>query len=64
VIVKIVGPCIRLLRIIDSDKKPTLGYVYGGMHRAQKAIKENFKNKKRVYRPYTQIVKDKWDKQL
>ena len=49
VIVKIGGPLMRLLRIVDFDDKPTLGYVYEGMHRARKEIKEVFRNKKRSY---------------
>ncbi|GKV15487.1 hypothetical protein SLEP1_g26274 [Rubroshorea leprosula] len=31
-VVKIVGPLIRLLRIVDSDEMPSLGYVYDGMY--------------------------------
>ena len=61
---KIVGPLMRLLRIVDSDEKPALGYVYEGMYRARKTIKKIFRNKKRLYQPYTRIVKDRWDNQL
>ncbi|XP_031252581.1 uncharacterized protein LOC116110517 [Pistacia vera] len=28
---KVVSPLMRLLRIVDSDEKPTIGYVYDGM---------------------------------
>ncbi|KAI0496410.1 hypothetical protein KFK09_022726 [Dendrobium nobile] len=52
---KIVGPLIRLLRIVDSDEKPSLGYLYDGMYRARKAIKAMFKNVKRLYKPFTNI---------
>ncbi|XP_044460509.1 uncharacterized protein LOC123192118 [Mangifera indica] len=31
IIVKVVGPLMRLLRIVDSDERPSLGYVYDGM---------------------------------
>ncbi|XP_050249173.1 uncharacterized protein LOC126696481 [Quercus robur] len=31
VIVHIMSPLIRLLRIVDSDEKPTMGYVYDGI---------------------------------
>ena len=62
--VKIAAPIIRLLRIVDADEKPSLGYVYEGMQRAKKAIKEMFRNKKRLYQPYTQIIKSRWDKHL
>ncbi|XP_022857003.1 uncharacterized protein LOC111378067 [Olea europaea var. sylvestris] len=33
-VVKIVVPIIRLLQIVDSHEKPSLCYVYDGMHRA------------------------------
>jgi len=55
---------MRLLRIVDSDEKSALGYVYEGMYRARKTIKKIFRNKKRLYQPYTRIVKDRWDNQL
>ncbi|XLU19085.1 hypothetical protein S245_055151, partial [Arachis hypogaea] len=50
-IVKIVGPPIKLLRIIYADEKPSLGYVNEGMQRAKNAIK-------------TIILKIWWDKHL
>ncbi|PKA52234.1 hypothetical protein AXF42_Ash010130 [Apostasia shenzhenica] len=64
IIIKIVSPLLRLLRIVDSNEKPALGYVYEGMYRARKGIKETFQNKKRLYKPYTKIVKERWDKLL
>ncbi|XP_075653895.1 uncharacterized protein LOC142624250 [Castanea sativa] len=33
VIVHIMSPLIRLLRIVDSDEKPAMSYVYDGMYR-------------------------------
>ena len=64
VIVKIVSPFMRLLRIVDSDEKPSLGYVSEGMYKAKKAIKEMFKNKCRLYEPYINIVTERSDRQL
>ncbi|KAF7841403.1 hypothetical protein G2W53_003701 [Senna tora] len=60
--VKIVAPIVHLLRIVDADEKPSMGYVYEGMHRAKKAIKEMFKGKKEMYKPYTDIIKARWHK--
>ena len=34
VLVNISSALIRLLRIVDSDQRPAIGYVYEGMHRA------------------------------
>ena len=63
-IVKIVVPLMKLFRIVDSDDKSILSYVYEGMYRARKTIKEIISNKKRLFRPYIRIVKDRWDNQL
>ncbi|XP_052623103.1 uncharacterized protein LOC111890329 [Lactuca sativa] len=62
--VKVMTPLLRLLRLCDSDEKPTLGYVYEGMHRARRGIKELFKKKKELYKPYTNIIDRCWDRML
>ncbi|KAI0526910.1 hypothetical protein KFK09_002503 [Dendrobium nobile] len=49
-------PLIRLLCIVDSDEKPSLGYLYNGMYRAQKAIKAMFRNVKRLHKPFTKVL--------
>ncbi|XP_039128985.1 uncharacterized protein LOC120265161 [Dioscorea cayenensis subsp. rotundata] len=63
-VVKIVSPLVRLLRIVDSDERPSLGYVYKGMIRANKAIKETFKYVRRLYQPYISILEKIWERQL
>ncbi|KAF7810248.1 hypothetical protein G2W53_036991 [Senna tora] len=64
IVVQIVAPLIGMLRIVDADNMPSLGYVYDGMYRARKTIKNVFMNKKSLYKPYTRIVKQRWDRQL
>ncbi|XP_071922743.1 uncharacterized protein [Coffea arabica] len=64
IIVRIMGPIMRLLRICDSDEKPSLGYVYEGMWRVVNGIKELFKNKKKFYGPYIDIIDRRWDNML
>ncbi|XP_039145602.1 uncharacterized protein LOC120282824 [Dioscorea cayenensis subsp. rotundata] len=64
IMVKIMGPLIRLLRICDSDEKLAMGYVYDGKYRARKGIKELFKKKKHLYKPYTSIIKERWNSTL
>ncbi|XP_052177543.1 uncharacterized protein LOC127791598 [Diospyros lotus] len=64
IFVRIMTPLIRLLRICDSDEKPSLGYVYDGMYRARKGIKNLFKGRKTLYRPYTALIKGRWDRML
>ncbi|XP_065863916.1 uncharacterized protein [Euphorbia lathyris] len=62
--VKVMTPMMRLLRICDSDEKAALGYVYEGMYSARNGIKELFKRKKHLYKPYTSIIKKWWDRML
>ncbi|KAK4583568.1 hypothetical protein RGQ29_026342 [Quercus rubra] len=63
VIVHIMSPLIRLL-IVDFDEKPAMGYVYDGMYRVIDGIKKNFKDKKRLWEPYVNIIKNRWDNQF
>ncbi|XP_052623826.1 uncharacterized protein LOC128129227 [Lactuca sativa] len=58
------APLLKLLRLCDSDEKPAIGYVYEGMRRARRGIKELFKKKKELYRPYTNIIDSRWDRML
>ncbi|KAF8396293.1 hypothetical protein HHK36_017909 [Tetracentron sinense] len=37
---KITAPLVRVLRLVDGEKKPPMGYIYEAMDRAKKAIKE------------------------
>nr|XP_025641284.2 uncharacterized protein LOC112736163 [Arachis hypogaea] len=62
--VMLVGPLIKLLRLVDADGKPSMGIVYAGMQRAKINIKTMFRNRKSVYTPYTSILKMRWDKHL
>nr|XP_023870395.1 uncharacterized protein LOC111982996 [Quercus suber] len=64
VLVKISSPLICLSQMVDSDQKSAIGYVYEGMHRAQLGIKKIFRMKKYLYKPYTSILKNRWDKHL
>jgi hypothetical protein len=63
-IAKIMAPIIKLLKIVDGDERPSMGYVYDGMQRAKNAIKAMFRNRKSSYKPYTDIIKARWDKHL
>ena len=37
-LVKIYEPLDRVLRLVDGDDKPTMGYIYEAMDRAKQAI--------------------------
>ena len=60
----IVSPLIHLLRIVDSNEKLAIRYVYDDIYRAIDGIKKKkkkFKDKKRLWEPYVNIIKDHWD---
>ena len=41
-----------------------MGYMYEGMYKARLGIKKLFNHNKRLYKPYTEIIKQCWDEQL
>ncbi|XP_045831497.1 uncharacterized protein LOC123922868 [Trifolium pratense] len=63
-IAKIMALIIKLLKIVDGDERPSMGYVYDGMQRVKNSIENMFRNRKTAYQPYTNIIKARWDKHL
>lgn len=61
-IIRIVDPLLRLLRIVGSEKRPAMGYVYAGIYRAKETVKKEFIDKK-DYSIYWDIIDNRW-KQL
>nr|XP_043639154.1 uncharacterized protein LOC122610225 [Erigeron canadensis] len=62
--VKVMTPLLRLLRMCDTDEKPSMGYVYDGVCRARKGIEALFKGKESSYKPYTDILDRHWENML
>nr|XP_023886458.1 uncharacterized protein LOC111998598 [Quercus suber] len=63
-IVKISEPLVRVLRLVDGDEKPSMGYLYEAMDKAKENIKARLKNKISAYIPFTSVIDARWDKQL
>lgn len=42
-------PLNKVLRLVDGDEKPVMGYMYEEMYRAKKKIQANFKHVKKRY---------------
>ena len=63
-IVKVSEPLVRVLRLVDGDEKPAMGYLYDAMERAKENIKARCNNKVSVFSPFTRIIDSRWDKQL
>ena len=63
-IVKVTEPLVRVLRLVDGDEKPAMGYLYEAMDRAKEEIKVRMNHKVSLYGPYVQVINARWDKQL
>nr|XP_011458667.1 PREDICTED: uncharacterized protein LOC101299743 [Fragaria vesca subsp. vesca] len=56
---KVFAPLVKVLRLVDGDKKPSMGFVYGELYRAKEEIKEAFKNQELHFRPILDIIDGK-----
>ncbi|KAJ0447335.1 putative HAT dimerization domain, ribonuclease H-like superfamily [Helianthus annuus] len=62
--VTVMTPLLRVLRLCDTDEKPSLPYVFEGMNRADKGIKALFQEKVDFYKPYVDIIDARWKNML
>ncbi|XP_061374176.1 uncharacterized protein LOC133316444 [Gastrolobium bilobum] len=63
-IVKVTEPLIRLLRLVDSEDKPSMGYLYQAFFKAREEMVRRFQRKKKKVEPYLNILDSRWDTQL
>ena len=56
----IMEPLIRVLKLVDQDKKPTLSIIYEAMDRAKLAIKASVKQ----WEKYWEVIDRRWEGQL
>ncbi|KAK2443315.1 hypothetical protein QL285_014429 [Trifolium repens] len=63
-IVKITEPLVHVLRLVDSEDKPAMGYLYRAMYKAREEIEKRFKRNKVKVEPYLKILDNRWDAQL
>ncbi|KAI3864776.1 hypothetical protein MKX03_034988 [Papaver bracteatum] len=61
---KSVIPIVEVLRLVDGDDKPEMGYIYKAIDKEKEQIQANFKNKKRRYESYINIIDLIWNTQL
>lgn len=61
-IINLTDPLLRVLRIVNSERRPGMGYVYAEIYRAKQIIKKEFLNKK-DYLVYWNIIDQKWEQQ-
>ncbi|KAL6559734.1 hypothetical protein OROGR_004851 [Orobanche gracilis] len=62
--VKVAGPLIKVLRLVDGEKKPPMGYIYEAIDRAKEEIGAAFGNNEDRYIEIFNIIDNRWDCQL
>ncbi|CAN6454092.1 unnamed protein product [Victoria cruziana] len=50
-LLKICLPLLKVLRLADSESRPSIGYLYEAMDKAKEAIRDHLKGKKKLYMP-------------
>ncbi|XP_058010208.1 uncharacterized protein LOC110670461 [Hevea brasiliensis] len=63
-ILKIFGPLVRVLRLVDGEKMHAMGYIYEAMDRAKEAIAKSFNENEEKYRTIFEIIDKRWESQL
>jgi hypothetical protein len=62
--VKTTGPLFSVLRMTDAERMPAMGFLYPGMEKAKKDIKDALENDLASYNEIIKTIDTKWDKQL
>ncbi|XP_075080280.1 uncharacterized protein LOC107806086 [Nicotiana tabacum] len=62
--VKSVTPLVRVLREVDSEEKPCMGYMYDLMNRSKEKIAINCGSNQKKYGPIWKRIDDRWNNQL
>ncbi|KAL0011329.1 hypothetical protein SO802_006437 [Lithocarpus litseifolius] len=63
-ILKVMGPLVQVLRLVDNERKPAMGYIYEAMDRAKEAIIKAFNENEERYSNIFKIIDERWECQL
>ncbi|GJT12491.1 3-hydroxyisobutyryl-CoA hydrolase 1-like protein [Tanacetum coccineum] len=63
-ILKLTGPIVSVLRLVDGEKKPAMGYIYHDMRKAKEAISSSFNGDESKYKDVFAIIDKRWECQL
>ncbi|XP_059629812.1 uncharacterized protein LOC132272735 [Cornus florida] len=53
---KVASPLIRVLKLVDGEKRPPMGYIYEAMERAKEAIAKAFGGNEEKYKDIFEII--------
>ncbi|XP_019451828.1 PREDICTED: uncharacterized protein LOC109353927 [Lupinus angustifolius] len=61
---KVMGPFVKVLRLVDSEKKVAMSYICEAMDKAKQAIIKAFNEKENKYKDVFKIIDERWNCQL
>ncbi|KAI8563753.1 hypothetical protein RHMOL_Rhmol03G0133500 [Rhododendron molle] len=61
---KFASPLVKVLRLVDGEVKPPMGYIYEAMDRAKETIANSFNQKREMYDDVYKIIDKRWESQL
>ncbi|KAJ0680263.1 putative transcription factor/ chromatin remodeling BED-type(Zn) family [Helianthus annuus] len=61
---KVFAPLVKVLRMVDADWKPSMGFIYGELQWAKKEIIKALNDNKNAYEPILDIISKKSSKRL
>ena len=63
-ILKVMGSLVQVLRLVNNERKPAMGYMYEAMDRAKEAIIKAFNENEEKYSNIFEIIDKRWECQL
>ncbi|XP_031121045.1 uncharacterized protein LOC116024293 [Ipomoea triloba] len=63
-VIKTTKPLVEVLRVVDGDKEPAMGFLYNAMDEAKEKIAKNLGGEEKDYKEIWEIIDDKWDFQM
>ncbi|XP_058198614.1 uncharacterized protein LOC131314137 [Rhododendron vialii] len=61
---KFTSPLVKVLRLVDGEVKPPMGYIYEAMDQAKETIVNSFNQNREMYDEVFKIIDKRWDVQL
>ncbi|XP_057808409.1 uncharacterized protein LOC131022882 [Salvia miltiorrhiza] len=62
--IKTTKPLVDVLRVVDGERAPAMGFIYATMDEAKEKIAKNLNDEVVAYKEIWNIIDDKWEKQL
>ncbi|KAL5137394.1 hypothetical protein HKD37_10G027763 [Glycine soja] len=61
---KVMAPLVKVLHLVDGERKLAMGYIYAAMDKAKETIIKSFNNNESKYKDVFAIIDKRWNCQL